>query len=112
MSYFEILKSDHPHLASPLKGEEKTGRARIGIIHTAHGDIKTPAFLPIGTKGAVKAVTSEELKFWERTLFSLTLTTCGRGRAMRLFTKPGTAQVYELERGRYSRTLGFQVFAI
>jgi len=38
--------------------------ARNGVIHTAHGDVATPAFLPIGTKGAVKSVTSEELKFW------------------------------------------------
>lgn len=39
-------------------------RARTGVIHTAHGEVQTPAFLPIGTKGAVKTVTAEELKFW------------------------------------------------
>ncbi len=33
-------------------------------MHTAHGSVKTPAFLPIGTRGSVKAVTTEELKFW------------------------------------------------
>jgi len=38
--------------------------ARTGRIKTAHGEIKTPAFLPIGTRGSVKAVTTEELKFW------------------------------------------------
>ncbi|MDQ3018760.1 MAG: tRNA guanosine(34) transglycosylase Tgt [bacterium] len=52
MSYFEITK------------KVENSRARTGIIHTAHGDVITPQFLPIGTKGTVKSVTSEELKFW------------------------------------------------
>ena len=38
----------------------KLGRA--GIIHTPHGDIKTPAFMTVGTKGEVKFVSMEELK--------------------------------------------------
>ena len=52
VSYFDIIKKD------------PSSFARVGTIHTTHGDIQTPAFLPIGTKGAVKSVTSEELKFW------------------------------------------------
>jgi len=32
------------------------GLARAGVIHTAHGDIFTPAFIPVGTKASVKAV--------------------------------------------------------
>ncbi len=52
MAYFDILKKD------------PSSKARNGKINTAHGEIHTPAFLPIGTKGTVKAVTSEELKFW------------------------------------------------
>lgn len=35
--------------------------ARAGIIHTAHGDIKTPVFMPVGTKATVKTMTPEEL---------------------------------------------------
>ena len=38
--------------------------ARTGIIATPHGDVATPTFLPIGTHGSVRAVTTEELKFW------------------------------------------------
>lgn len=38
----------------------KLGRA--GIIHTPHGDIKTPAFMTVGTRGEVKFVSMEELK--------------------------------------------------
>jgi queuine tRNA-ribosyltransferase len=48
---------------SIVKKDSKT-KARTGIIHTAHGDVKTPVFLPIGTKGAIKSIAAEELKFW------------------------------------------------
>ncbi|MDP4000908.1 MAG: tRNA guanosine(34) transglycosylase Tgt [bacterium] len=48
---------------SIVKKDSQT-KARTGVLQTAHGDVQTPVFLPIGTKGVVKAVTSEELKFW------------------------------------------------
>jgi queuine tRNA-ribosyltransferase len=37
------------------------GDARAGILHTAHGDIPTPAFMPVGTKATVKTVDVDEL---------------------------------------------------
>ena len=36
-------------------------RGRSGIIHTPHGDIRTPAFIAVGTKGSVKAVLPETM---------------------------------------------------
>jgi len=36
-------------------------RARAGLLHTAHGTIETPVFLPVGTQGTVKGVTQEDL---------------------------------------------------
>jgi len=42
--------------------EKTDGRARTGIVHTPHGSFKTPAFMPCGTKGAVKTLTPDELK--------------------------------------------------
>jgi queuine tRNA-ribosyltransferase len=36
--------------------------ARVGIIHTPHGDIETPAFITVGTKATVKALTSEQVR--------------------------------------------------
>jgi len=36
-------------------------RARLGKISTAHGDFQTPAFMPVGTQGAVKAVSPDDL---------------------------------------------------
>ena len=38
-----------------------SGRARTGTIHTPHGDIRTPAFIPVGTKASVKAVLPEAM---------------------------------------------------
>jgi queuine tRNA-ribosyltransferase len=38
------------------------GRARRGRMRTAHGDVETPAFMPVGTQGAVKGVTHRDLE--------------------------------------------------
>ncbi len=38
------------------------GAARTGILHTGHGEVRTPAFVPVGTKGTVKAVHPDELR--------------------------------------------------
>lgn len=35
---------------------------RTGVIHTPHGDIETPAFIPVGTKATVKSVTPEAVQ--------------------------------------------------
>ena len=47
---FELLK-ECPHT-----------HARAGILHTPHGDIETPIFMPVGTKATVKAILPENLK--------------------------------------------------
>ncbi len=38
------------------------GEARAGVLHTAHGDVPTPAFMPVGTKGTVKGLDPERLR--------------------------------------------------
>ncbi len=38
------------------------GAARRGTVHTLHGDIRTPAFMPVGTVGTVKALYLEQVK--------------------------------------------------
>jgi len=40
---------------------KKTG-ARAGTLHTPHGDIKTPIFMPVGTNSTVKLITNHHLK--------------------------------------------------
>ncbi len=47
---FELLKED------PLS------RARVGVMHTPHGQVPTPVFAPVGTQATVKAVSPRELR--------------------------------------------------
>lgn len=39
-----------------------TGKARRGVLETAHGTVQTPAFMPVGTVGTVKAMTPESVR--------------------------------------------------
>lgn len=48
--YLEILK------------EDSRSRARLGKLHTPHGVIETPVFMPVGTQATVKTMTPEELQ--------------------------------------------------
>ncbi|MBV6405280.1 MAG: tRNA guanosine(34) transglycosylase Tgt [Flavobacteriales bacterium] len=48
--HFELLRTD------------PAGHARAGVLHTGHGPIPTPVFMPVGTLGAVKAVHPRELR--------------------------------------------------
>ena len=48
MLKFDVIKSD--------------GLARVGVIHTPHGDIKTPAFIGAATRATVKALTMDEMR--------------------------------------------------
>ena len=41
---------------------DKSTGARRGVIHTPHGDIQTPIFMPVGTQATVKAMLPESLK--------------------------------------------------
>jgi queuine tRNA-ribosyltransferase len=64
------------------------GLARTGVLHTAHGDVPTPAFMPVGTKATVKTVDPEEL----RTLG----TTILLGNTYHLHFRPGEDLIAEL----------------
>ena len=45
-----------------ILAEDKVTRARAGLLHTPHGVIETPIFMPVGTGGTVKGMTQEELE--------------------------------------------------
>ncbi len=45
-----------------IEAKIKGGRGRAGIIKTAHGDIPTPAFIPVGTKATIKSLTPEQVR--------------------------------------------------
>jgi queuine tRNA-ribosyltransferase len=42
--------------------EARAGRARAGVFTTPHGPVHTPAFMPVGTHGAVKAMTPAQVR--------------------------------------------------
>jgi queuine tRNA-ribosyltransferase len=44
-----------------ITNSDENSSARTGILHTDHGDISTPCFIPVGTYGAVKTQSSEEI---------------------------------------------------
>ncbi len=45
-----------------LLGPDASSKARRGRLTTAHGVIETPAFMPVGTQGSVRAVNPRELR--------------------------------------------------
>lgn len=64
-----------------LETQTATG-ARAGILRTPHGDVRTPAFVPVGTKGTVKGVLPRDLKELVRAEVAL-------GNTYHLFLQPG-----------------------
>ena len=42
--------------------EAQDGAARAGVLHTAHGMVPTPVFMPVGTAGTVKAMTADAVR--------------------------------------------------
>jgi len=45
-----------------ITAKSRRSKARAGILQTPHGTVETPAFMPVGTQGTVKAVTPSQLK--------------------------------------------------
>ena len=43
-------------------GVDRETDARAGVLHTPHGDVETPAFMPVGTQGTVKMLTSRQVR--------------------------------------------------
>src|SRR6516225_4812653 len=64
------------------------GAARAGVLRTAHGEVRTPAFMPVGTKGTVKAVDPDELRALGAQIVL--------GNAYHLHFRPGEETVAEL----------------
>ena len=51
-----------PAITYELLHIDKNSGARRGVVHTPHGDIQTPIFMPVGTLATVKSMSPEELK--------------------------------------------------
>ena len=94
--------------------KDKNSEARCGVLTTAHGEIHTPIFMPVGTVGTVKAVHARELKEDIRAEIIL-------GNTYHLYLRPGT-EVLQAAGGlhkfnAWDRPIltdsgGFQVFSL
>lgn len=44
--------------------KDRDTEARLGILSLPHGDVETPAFMPVGTNGTVKGIYHDRIKGW------------------------------------------------
>ena len=97
-----------------LLHECKQTGARRGVVHTPHGDIQTPIFMPVGTQATVKSMTPEELKEEVKAQIILSNT-------YHLYLRPGQEIVKEAgglhnfmkwDRPILTDSGGFQVFSL
>jgi len=103
-----------PAVTYELLHECKQSGARRGVIHTPHGDIQTPVFMPVGTQATVKSMTPEELKEEVKAEIILSNT-------YHLYLRPGHELVKEAgglhkfmnwDRAILTDCGGFQVFSL
>ncbi len=45
-----------------LLHKDKSSKARLGLLNTAHGKVHTPCFVPVGTQATIKALSNDEMK--------------------------------------------------
>jgi queuine tRNA-ribosyltransferase len=97
----------------PFTIQSQTGSARQAVIHTAHGPVETPAFMPVGTAGTVKAVPQDILEDLGAQIIL--------GNTYHLYLRPGHELVRKLgglhkfmswERALLTDSGGFQVFSL
>ena len=100
-------------LTYELIKKDKYSNARVGVIHTEHGDIPTPIFMPVGTLGTVKTMTVEELKEMDAKIIL--------GNTYHLYLKPGMEIMRQAgglhkfmnwDRPILTDSGGFQVFSL
>jgi queuine tRNA-ribosyltransferase len=93
--------------------DARDGSARAGVIHTAHGPVETPAFIPLATKGTVRGLESGEVA---ELGYQLIL-----GNTYHLFVSPGPERIAAAgglhgfmgwERALITDSGGFQVFSL
>jgi len=71
-----------------IESSDPSTSARAGVLHTAHGDIPTPVFMPVGTAGTVKGILHRDLKNEINAHIIL-------GNTYHLYLRPGTDIIKE-----------------
>src|SRR3984893_9120202 len=90
-------RGEDPALVGPVVSAFPLTAARAEIVRRAHGDVPTPAFMPVGTKGTVKTVDPDELTALGTTILL--------GNAYHLHFRPGDELIAEL--GGLHRFMGW-----
>ena len=78
--------------------QKSDGAARLGIVHTGRGDIRTPAFMPVGTVGTVKGLYLDQVKDTGADIIL--------GNTYHLMLRPGAEEVAKL--GGLHKFMGWQ----
>ena len=94
-----------PAVTYELLHECKQTGARRGVIHTPHGDIQTPIFMPVGTQATVKSMTPEELKEEVKAQIILSNT-------YHLYLRPGHDIVKEAVNGKIDKMDRAQTYSL
>lgn len=87
--------------------------ARLGVIHTPHGDIETPAFVPVGTQASVKALIPEEIRSVGTQLFFVNTYHMAMRPGIDIVHKLGGLHTFmQWNRPIITDSGGFQVFSL
>ena len=96
-----------------ITGKDREFQARTGVIHTPHGDIETPAFVPCGTQASVKSLTSEEIEQLGTQLFFVNTYHMVLRPGMDVIQKFGGLHTFmHWDRPLITDSGGFQVFSL
>jgi len=89
------------------------GRARAGVLQTAHGPIETPVFMPVGTQATVKALSSGDLeRLGARIILGNTYHLALRPGAERVAALGGLHRFMSWPRAILTDSGGYQVFSL
>ena len=93
--------------------KSKRSRARLGILKTAHGEIETPAFVPVATQATIKALSSGEAKETKsQILIANTFHLHTKGADKIIKSSGGIHKFMNWQRPLMTDSGGFQVFSL
>ncbi len=93
--------------------EKRDGLARVGVIHTPHGDIKTPAFVGAATRATVKALTMKEMnELGSQAILANTYHLILRPGVELIQEAGGLAEFCSWHKPTFTDSGGFQIFSL
>lgn len=113
LTSFSVRRYDKCMFNFEVLAKDNQTHARAGIIHTAHGEISTPAFVPVGTQATVKSLSSQDLNDIGVQLFFVN--------TYHMYLRPGLEvintfgglhQFMNWDRPLMTDSAGFQIFSL